>query len=50
VNYALTSSCYDPLPDGEPCGECDSCLLRQKGFSEVGILDPLIYDASRTTK
>jgi 7-cyano-7-deazaguanine synthase len=47
VNYALTSSCYDPSPDGEPCGGCDSCLLRQKGFSESGILDPLTYDASR---
>src|SRR5664279_2755185 len=47
VDYALTSSCYDPSPDGEPCGGCDSCLLRQKGFSEVGVLDPLIYDASR---
>jgi 7-cyano-7-deazaguanine synthase len=41
VNYGLTSSCYDPAPTGEPCGQCDSCLLRQKGFSENGIEDPL---------
>jgi 7-cyano-7-deazaguanine synthase len=41
VDYALTSSCYDPGPDGAPCGACDSCLLRQKGFSENGIEDPL---------
>jgi len=41
VDYALTSSCYDPSSSGEPCGQCDSCLLRQKGFSEIGIDDPL---------
>jgi 7-cyano-7-deazaguanine synthase len=41
LDYALTSSCYDPLPDGVPCGHCDSCLLRAKGFSEAGVLDPL---------
>jgi 7-cyano-7-deazaguanine synthase len=43
VDYALTSSCYDPSATGEPCGQCDSCLLRQKGFSENGIADPLKY-------
>jgi 7-cyano-7-deazaguanine synthase len=41
VDYALTSSCYDPSPEGKPCGQCDSCLLRQKGFRECGIEDPL---------
>ena len=43
VDYSLTSSCYDPAPSGEPCGQCDSCLLRQKGFRENGIEDPLSY-------
>ena len=41
VDYGLTSSCYDPSPEGKPCGGCDSCLLRQKGFRENGIEDPL---------
>ncbi|NEX15832.1 MAG: 7-cyano-7-deazaguanine synthase QueC [Halochromatium sp.] len=41
VDYALTSSCYDPGPDGRPCGQCDSCLLREKGFREAGLDDPL---------
>jgi 7-cyano-7-deazaguanine synthase len=41
VDYGLTSSCYDPAPMGEPCGQCDSCLLRLKGFRENGIEDPL---------
>jgi len=43
VDYSLTSSCYDPAPDGKPCGQCDSCLLRRKGFRENGIDDPLSY-------
>jgi 7-cyano-7-deazaguanine synthase len=43
VDYGLTSSCYDPSAIGEPCGECDSCLLRLKGFRESGIDDPLNY-------
>jgi len=42
VDYSLTSSCYDPADDGNPCRACDSCLLRQKGFSEAGVVDPLI--------
>jgi 7-cyano-7-deazaguanine synthase len=42
VDYALTSSCYDPSPAGQPCGQCDSCLLRAKGFAEAGIADPLL--------
>ena len=41
VDYGLTSSCYDPSPDGRPCGRCDSCQLRAKGFAEAGIADPL---------
>jgi 7-cyano-7-deazaguanine synthase len=40
VDYALTSSCYDPAPDGAACGTCDACLLRLKGFAEIGIPDP----------
>jgi 7-cyano-7-deazaguanine synthase len=47
VDYGLTSSCYDPGPTGEPCGQCDSCLLRQKGFRENGIEDPLGYEECR---
>lgn len=43
VPYGLTSSCYDPGELGEPCGHCDSCLLRLKGFSEAGLEDPLVY-------
>ena len=42
VDYALTSSCYDPSPEGEPCGQCDSCQLRAKGFAEAGVADPLV--------
>jgi 7-cyano-7-deazaguanine synthase len=40
VDYALTTSCYDPTPAGKPCGSCDACLLRKKGFVEAGIADP----------
>jgi 7-cyano-7-deazaguanine synthase len=43
LDYSLTHSCYDPGPDGTPCGRCDSCRLRAKGFEEAGIVDPLIY-------
>lgn len=43
VDYSLTSSCYDPTPEGLPCGRCDSCHLRQKGFAEAGLRDPLRY-------
>jgi len=42
VDFRLTHSCYDPAPDGRPCGECDSCLLRGKGFKEAGLPDPLV--------
>ncbi len=41
VDYALTHSCYDPV-DGKPCGSCDSCLLRAKGFEEAGLPDPAL--------
>jgi 7-cyano-7-deazaguanine synthase len=41
VDFRLTHSCYDPRPDGRPCGACDSCLLRRKGFAEAGLADPL---------
>lgn len=42
VDYSLTSSCYDPKENGAPCGECDSCQLRAKGFAACGIVDPLV--------
>jgi len=42
VDYAITTSCYDPGPDGAPCGACDSCQLRAKGFAEAGVADPAI--------
>ena len=41
VDYSTTSSCYDPSSNGAPCCKCDSCLLRAKGFAEIGIADPL---------
>jgi 7-cyano-7-deazaguanine synthase len=41
LDYGLTHSCYDPLQDGRPCGRCDSCVLRAKGFAEAGVRDPL---------
>jgi 7-cyano-7-deazaguanine synthase len=44
VDYSLTRSCYDPSPTGEACGECDSCLLRLKGFAESGMKDPAPYE------
>ena len=43
LDYGLTHSCYDPSPDGRPCGACDSCRLRLKGFAEAGAVDPLDY-------
>ncbi len=43
VDYAKTTSCYDPAPDGRSCGHCDSCLLRLKGFKDAGVQDPRAY-------
>jgi 7-cyano-7-deazaguanine synthase len=43
VDYSLTHSCYDPGTDGAACGQCDSCLLRLKGFQEAGLSDPVRY-------
>lgn len=43
VDLSLTHSCYDPTPEGLACGECDSCLLRLKGFREAGLKDPIRY-------
>lgn len=43
VDYGMTHSCYDPDPDGRSCGTCDACQLRLKGFSGVGMKDPLRY-------
>lgn len=40
VDYSLTRSCYDPDPEGRPCGTCDACLLRLRGFAELGMEDP----------
>ncbi len=43
VDYSLTSSCYDPSPEGVACGTCDTCVLRLKGFHEAGVADPVRY-------
>ena len=43
VDYSMTSSCYDPTDKGYPCGLCDACQLRLKGFKEAGLKDPLVY-------
>jgi 7-cyano-7-deazaguanine synthase len=43
VDYSLTSSCYDPTPDGTSCGHCDACLLRLRGFAANEVIDPIDY-------
>jgi len=43
VDYALTTSCYDPAPDGAACGHCDACVLRLEGFAAAGAVDPIRY-------
>ena len=50
VDYSLTSSCYDPLKNGTPCGHCDACILRLKGFQEADAIDPLPYQKSKCIK
>jgi 7-cyano-7-deazaguanine synthase len=42
VDYSLTTSCYDPGVQGQPCGQCDACILRQKGFAELNMNDPVL--------
>ena len=42
LDYALTHSCYSPGQDGDPCGVCDSCRLRAKGFADAGLADPVL--------
>lgn len=46
VDYSMTHSCYDPSPEGLACGQCDSCILRHKGFVEAGIPDPTPYQGT----
>lgn len=46
VDYGLTHSCYDPVPDGAACGHCDSCQIRREGFAAAGVPDPTRYVAS----
>jgi 7-cyano-7-deazaguanine synthase len=46
LDYGITSTCYDPAPDGTACGRCEACLLRLKGFEEAGVPDPARYQAA----
>jgi 7-cyano-7-deazaguanine synthase len=48
VDYAITSSCYDPDAGGSACGRCDACQLRLRGFSEAGAIDPAVYSSGRS--
>jgi 7-cyano-7-deazaguanine synthase len=43
VDFSLTHSCYDPSSEGRACGQCDSCVLRRRGFLEAGVTDPTVY-------
>jgi 7-cyano-7-deazaguanine synthase len=45
VDYSMTTSCYDPSPEGEACGRCDACQLRRAGFVELGLTDPGAYQS-----
>jgi 7-cyano-7-deazaguanine synthase len=49
LDYGLTHSCYNPGEDGRPCGKCDSCRLRAKGFAEAGSIDPAAARGLRST-
>jgi 7-cyano-7-deazaguanine synthase len=48
VDFSLTHSCYDPTPDGMACGQCDSCVLRRRGFIDAGVKDPTVYVKARS--
>ncbi len=47
VNFGMTQSCYDPDSSGAPCGSCDACLLRLRGFTELGLVDPALMASGR---
>jgi 7-cyano-7-deazaguanine synthase len=47
VDFSLTHTCYDPASEGSPCGACDACHLRRRGFAEAGVPDPLRYQETR---
>jgi 7-cyano-7-deazaguanine synthase len=47
VDFAMTTSCYDPAPDGAACGHCDACQLRRRGFEQAGMVDPARYSPER---
>ena len=47
VDFAMTTSCYDPGPDGAACGRCDACALRLRGFREAGLTDPATYQLEK---
>ena len=47
LDYGLTHSCYDPAPEGRPCGRCDSCALRAGWFAQAGVPDPVVRAAAR---
>lgn len=49
VDYSLTTSCYDPSPEGRPCGHCDSCHIRERGFAEAGVPDPAVGQSDLST-
>jgi 7-cyano-7-deazaguanine synthase len=48
VDYANTTSCYDPGANGDACGRCDACQLRLKGFREAGLADPIEYATEKS--